>query len=641
MCGFCGAAWNHGSVAPDDAELTRMTRVLQHRGPDEQRTWFAGGGVPSAALGHRRLSIIDVENSHQPLTATDGRVTVAFNGEIYNYRELRDMLLARGHRFRTAGDTETIVHLYEEFGDECVAHLRGMFAFAVWDARERRLLLARDRMGQKPLYYRTEPHRILFGSELKALLQVNGAPRKVDPRSLDLFLTYQYVPHPHCILQGYCQLPPGHIASWRDGRFESHAYWRPPFEEPASQRAPADWEDELREVLTESVRLRMRADVPLGAFLSGGVDSTIVTGLMARISEQPVRTFAIGFSEPRFDERSFARTAATFHKTDHTELVVRPSAMDILPKLVWHYDEPFGDSSAIPSMRLAELTRQHVKVALSGDGGDELFLGYDRYRAVRLASYADRLPQPIRQLLGLGGLLPGSVQPRTARRRVKRLLAGLRLDPAQRYLAWISIFGRQQRRELYTQRLRQQLGEFNADQFLLALYGSTGPADFVSRTAFVDTLSYLPCDILTKVDRASMAYGLEARSPLLDHHVVELAVRMPRNVKQSLRTSKRILKRTFSDLLPPSVSQRPKMGFGVPIDAWFRSELRDLLYDVVLSKQAIERGHFDEAALTRLVHEHATGTADHASRLWSLLVLELWQRHFLDGPAPDAPPVIS
>ena len=638
MCGLTGAAWSEPSLAVSADELERMTSVIAHRGPDDQQTWFSNSTAgPQAALGHRRLSIIDVDNSRQPISNEDGSITVAFNGEIYNYKKLREQLQSKGHTLKTAGDTETIVHLYEEYGDKCVEHLRGMFAFALWDENQKRLLLARDRMGQKPLYYRVERDRVLFGSELKSLLQVANAPREVDPRSVDLYLTYQYVPHPHCILKGYNQLPPAHTAAWTGESFEVQRYWSPGFAETGSA-ANKDWADELRHTLTEAVRLRMRSDVPLGAFLSGGVDSTLIVGLRSQLSEQPIRTFAIGFPEARFDERTFAKEAAKLHGTDHTELVVEPSGLDILPELVWHYDEPFADSSAIPTMHLSRLTRKDVTVSLSGDGGDELFFGYDRYRAVRIASYADKIPKPLRAIFNVGKLIPASVQQRSFRRRLKRLLDGFANTPRQRYLTWISIFDAAQRHALYSDELKNQLGGHDPANFLFAAYDQvrTASGDFVSETAFADTVTYLPCDILTKVDRATMSTGLEARSPLLDHKVVELAVSMPRDVKQTMNVGKKILKETFADILPESISNRPKMGFGVPIDVWFRGELKQLLSDVLLDSTSQQRGLFNPATVQQLVEEHTSGRADHAYRLWSLLILELWMRHFIDADVPTA-----
>lgn len=634
MCGLTGGVWTDPHLELTTDELEQMTSVLAHRGPDDQQTWFSAGPRARVGFGHRRLSIIDVDHSRQPISNEDRSITLIFNGEIYNYRELRAQLQADGHVLATAGDTETIVHLYEQHGVGCLQHLRGMFTFALWDESRQQLLLARDRLGQKPLYYRHEAGRLLFASELKSLLQVRNAPRDVSPRALDLYLTYQYVPHPSCILDGYNQLPPGHAAVWKDGDLNVQAYWSPPFDH-CDVRPREEWMSTLRETMTEAVRLRMRSDVPLGAFLSGGVDSTIITGLMAQLSGQPVKTFSIGFGEQRFDERSYAREAAKLHRTEHTELVVEPSAVDILPQLVWHYDEPFSDSSAIPTMYLSRLARQQVKVALSGDGGDELFLGYDRYRAVRIASLADRLG-PLRRIFGVGKLVPGSVRHRSFRRRLKRWLEGLTQNPRERYFNWIAIFNSARREALYRHEFRDQLSG-DASKFLFDTYDTVGDRDFVSQTSFVDILTYLPCDILTKVDRASMSCGLEARSPMLDHEVVALAVSMPRDIKQSLRDGKCILRETFAHLLPESVQKRPKMGFGVPIDVWFRGELKEMLHDVLLDSRSSDRGWFDPSVVRELIESHTSGRADHAYRLWSLLILELWSRTFLDGGMINPP----
>ena len=406
MCGITGTSWTSRdkNISPD--VLQRMTSVLAHRGPDDSGGFhsdipgksisfspgnsfadFQPQSQAGAALGHRRLSIIDLGTGHQPLTNEDGTVWIVFNGEIYNYQELRKELIQQGHQFKTETDTEVIVHLYEEQGTACVERLRGMFAFAIWDERRQRLFIARDRLGQKPLFYRQEADRLSFASELKSLLQIPGADRTVDPHAIDLFLAYQYVPHPWSILKGYHKLPPAHRAVYENGQLQIERYWTPPYQHPETNsqfpfQSVDQWSAALRETLTESVRIRMRSDVPLGAFLSGGIDSTIIAGLMQGMSDRPVHTFSIGFPVKQFDERSYAREAAKMLGTDHHEYVVEPAALEMLPRLAWHYDEPFADSSAIPTMYLSQVTRQEVTVSLSGDGGDELFAGYDRYRAV-------------------------------------------------------------------------------------------------------------------------------------------------------------------------------------------------------------------------------------------------------------------
>src|SRR5262249_21608233 len=464
---------------------------------------------------------IDLAGGHQPLANEDGTIWIALNGEIYNYRELQPVLEAQGHRFHTSSDTETIVHLYEEHGPQCVRFLRGMFAFALWDDRQKQLLLARDRLGKKPLIYRLELDRLYFASELKALLEVPGIPRELNPVALNEYLTYQYVPHPHSILQGFSKLPPAHWALYKDGKLQVERYWAPEFTKPratgGSETTEAQARLRLRETLTEAVRLRMRSDVPLGAFLSGGVDSTIIAGLMQQLSQRQVQTFSIGFPVKAFDERSYARLAAEHLQTEHHEQVVEPSALQILPKLIWHYDEPVADSSAIPTMCLSEMTRAHVTVALSGDGGDELFAGYERYRAVQLARRFDRLPRMLQKTIAapLWQKLPASTRQKSKRRRLKRLLSALSYPAERRYLKWISIFDDARLPGLLSDAFREKLQSADPAEFLLKAFAECPLRDLVTRTTCADVLTYLPCDILNKVDIASMAYSLEARCPFL------------------------------------------------------------------------------------------------------------------------------
>ena len=668
MCGIAGGCWTDKGKPLSEAVLRRMTDAIRHRGPDDEGRYFSttaasastsGSRAGGAALGHRRLSIIDLSGGHQPLSNEDGSVWIAFNGEVYNYRELHLRLEGLGHRFRTASDTECIVHAYEQWGHDCLQHLRGMFAFAIWDDRRRKLFLARDRMGQKPLMYRVADGRLTFASELKSLLQVPGAPRDINHEAIADFVTLQYVPHPKTMLRGYHKLPPAHWAEFdaTTGDLIVQRYWEAPYQRPllpsppssgergegtgeenssfipdASSLNPDDWKSLLRERLTEAVRLRMRSDVPFGAFLSGGVDSTIITGLMQQQIAHKVQTFSIGFSVKQFDERSYAREAAAKLGTDHHEFVVDPSAVEMLPKLVEHYDEPFADSSAIPTMYLSRLTRQHVTVALSGDGGDELFAGYDRYLAVDFAAQIDRWPWVIRAIMAnpIWQRLPAPVGQKSTLRRIKRFLAAFGQRPERRYANWMSIFDDARRPALLSRDFARSLGDYDGASFLLDAYSRCTETDFVQRTTCVDVETYLPCDILTKVDIASMAYGLEARSPFMDHRVVELAAQIPRSLKLHGRRGKRILIETFADLLPESIQTRKKMGFGVPLDHWFRGELREMLCDTLLDPRCLQRGYFDPVAVRRLIDEHISSQFDHSSRLWLLLVFELWHRRFLD-----------
>lgn len=647
MCGITGGAWSKQAEPLSADVLRRMMDVIVHRGPDDAGTYFSSNANEGAgvALGFRRLAIIDLSGGHQPMANEDETVWISFNGEVYNYRELKPELERLGHRFRTHSDTECLIHAYEEWGRDCVHHFRGMFAFAIWDDRRKVLFLARDRMGQKPLVYRFANGRITFASELKSLLQIPGAPREVDLSAVADFVTLQYVPHPKSILRGYAKLPPGHWAEFnaQTGELTVSRYWEAPYQRPHIPRCKSatnvtkdDWKQQLRKTLTEAVQLRMRSDVPFGAFLSGGIDSTIITGLMQQQSASKIHTFSIGFTEAKFDERSYAREAAETLGTDHHEFVVDPSAVEALPKLIWHYDEPFADSSAIPTMSLSQLTRQHVTVALTGDGGDELFAGYDRYLAVDLASKIDRLPWFVRAPLThpIWQRLPASVQQKSRLRQIKRFLAAIGQTPQRRYANWISIFDDARKPGFFSHEFKASLNGYDSASFLVEAYGRCAETDFVHQTTCVDVETYLPCDILTKVDIASMAYSLECRSPFMDHHLVELAATMPRELKLNGRKGKQILVETFQDLLPKSIQTRRKMGFGVPLDHWFRGPLRSMLTDTLLSSRSLSRGYFEPAAVRRMVEEHTTSKWDHSARLWLLLVFELWHQKFVDSPTP-------
>lgn len=611
-----------------------MTRMLAHRGPDGEGFHSSAG----AALGHRRLSIIDLAGGAQPMANEDGSVWVILNGEIYNYASLRQDLIARGHELRTLSDTEVLVHLYEERGADLVHELRGMFAFAIWDERRGRLLLARDRLGVKPLVYRVDAEGCRFASELKALLVDESFVRRLDPVALDLYLTYQYVPEPRTIFDGILKLPPAHTATYENGRFVLSRYWRPPFdrEEPLDER---EYIDQLRATLDEATRLRMRSDVPLGAFLSGGIDSTIVAAIMSRHSDRPIRTYSIGFPVKEFDETHYARLAAENLGTKHEAFVVHPDAVDVLPMLAWLYDEPFADSSAIPTYYVSELTRRSVTVALTGDGGDELFGGYERYQAVALGERFDRLPGWLRRwaTASCWQRIPSSVRQRSWRRRGKRLLAMLGQEPIKRYQEWISIFGAMARQEIYTDDFRHALGSSKAAGWLEKFYAELPNRDFLTRTMYVDVNTYLSGDILTKVDIASMAHGLECRGPFLDQEMVALAGRMPASLKLRGFQKKFLLKKAFADLLPPAIRGRGKMGFGVPIDRWLRRELAPMRDDLLLGQRFRERGWLDRGVVLRLIREHDECRWDHSYRLWALLMLELWARNYLDVSSVPVP----
>ncbi|MBN2022665.1 MAG: asparagine synthase (glutamine-hydrolyzing) [Pirellulales bacterium] len=637
MCGITGAIWNDPSRAVDAAALGRMVEVLRHRGPDDEgqyvseyQTRAGYDALPGVALGHRRLAVIGVTSGRQPMANEDETVWVVFNGEIYNYRRLRRRLEGTGHRFRTESDTEVLVHLWEDQGPAMLELLDGMFALAIWDARRGQLFLARDRLGKKPLFYCPQPGRLLFASELKSLLEVPGVPRRLDPQALDEYLTYQYVPHPRTIFAGVAKLPPAHWALWDDGQLRLGCYWSPDFNAETEQ-SREDWIAQLRETLSAAVQARLESEVPLGAFLSGGVDSTIVVGLMQRLSDAPVRTFSIGFPVAEFDETSYARLAARSLGTIHEEFRVEPDAVGVLEKLVWHYDEPFGDSSAVPTWYVSELSRRHVTVALTGDGGDELFAGYPRYWAMDLGARFDRLPKLLRRVLagGFWQSIPASPRQKSIVRRWKRFVEVLGRPPLERYLDWISIFKEAHRAELYTDEFVASLPDADPIEFLRSAAARASRRDPVTQISLADLVTYLPCDLMTKVDIASMAHGLECRQPFLDHRVVELAARMPIDLKLRRGRGKRILLAAFGDLVPRAIQRRKKMGFGVPLDAWFRGPLAGLARDVLLDQSARLRGYFRPEAVATLVAEHQSSRFDHSYRLWSLLFFELWHRQWL------------
>jgi asparagine synthase (glutamine-hydrolysing) len=634
MCGITGGIWTDPDKGIDAALLGRMTDAIRHRGPDDEGQYQTDFQVrppyeamPGIALGHRRLSIIDLSTGQQPMCNEDGTVWIAFNGEIYNYDYLRRRLEGSGHKFRTSSDTETIIHLYEDEGPDCFAHLNGMFAVALWDARRRRLVLGRDRLGKKPLVYRQDSGRLLFASELKSLLEVPGIPREIDPSAIDEYLTYQYIPHPNTIFRGYRKLPPGHWAVWQDDKLEVKPYWNPDF--GVERRVPAIQAiDQLRVLVENAVQIRLRSDVPLGAFLSGGIDSSIVVALMQKLSAEPIKTFTIGFPVKEYDESGYAERVANHLQTHHTTMQVTPDAVAILPKLVWHYDEPFADSSAIPTWYVSELTRQHVTVALSGDGGDELFAGYPRYRAVALAGMFDRVP-PMKSLAAAHAwqFLPASGRQKSLLRQAKRFSEALALPAERRYLDWISIFNESRRAELYNDDFLAGLSTDPA-AFVRAAWRRCQGRDAVTAASLTDLVTYLPCDLMTKVDIASMAHGLECRAPLLDYRVVEFAASLPVRLKYRGGKGKWLLRQAFGHLLPPEVFSRKKMGFGVPLDYWFRNELRELTRDTLLSDSARSRQFFRPESVQKLFDEHDRRFFDHSARLWALVMLETWLRQW-------------
>lgn len=621
MCGIAGMVSVSGSV--DAGAVRRMTDALVHRGPDDHGYW----SDEHCALGHRRLSIIDLSPAgRQPMANSDGSFQITFNGEIYNYQQLRRELESAGYTFRTQTDTETILHAYDKWGDDCVSHLRGMFAFGLWDARRRRLLLARDRVGKKPLFYTLQGDRLLFASELQALLTCPDVPRSINLSAIDTYLSYGYIPAPETGFLHINKIQPGHTLVFElpDGRPKIERYWSLRYE-PKLNISETEACEELRETLTEAVRLRMISDVPLGAFLSGGIDSSIVVGLMAGLSSQPVKTFSIGFKEAAYDETIHARRIAEKWGTEHYEFIVEPDALSILPMLVRHYGEPYADSSAIPTFYVAQMTRQHVTVALNGDGGDESFVGYERYMANDLAGRMQSIPGVAMAAGALYGLIPDSVNPKSSLRRARRFLSVASQPMAKRYVRWLTSFTAENKRDLYSADFINSLGK-NSNGWYERLFEELELLGPIDGAMAADVVSYLPYDLLVKVDITSMANSLEARSPFLDHEVMELAARLPVNLKYKDRQLKYLLKKTFPDLLPPQNVNRRKMGFGVPVGDWFRGPLKDLLNDTLGSGDACTREWLNQVEVRRLIDEHVSSRRDHAFQLWNLLMLELWLR---------------
>lgn len=624
MCGIAGKLSLSEPV--EQALLQRMCAVIEHRGPDSRGLHLEDG----VGLGVQRLRVIDLETGDQPIYNEDRSVVVVLNGEIYNYEELRDDLRARGHSFATKGDTEVIVHLYEDEGVDCVRHLRGMFAFALWDGRRRRLLLARDRVGKKPLFYAAKKGALWFGSEAKAILEDPAVERDVDFDAIDSFLHYQYVPYPLSAFRALRKLPPAHTLVWRDGQIEISRYWKLSY-----RRGPIATQEEaheaIRSELLEATRLRLRSDVPLGAFLSGGVDSSAVVAAMAKQGGR-VKTFSIGFDVAEFDETHHAREVAELYDTEHEELRVHPEAMAVLPRLVWHYGEPFADPSAIPSFYLAELTRRHVTVALNGDGGDESFTGYRRHVGSHVAHHFGRLPWPVRRsLAAVADGVGATGRADSFRSRFHRVAHRALLAPDARYAHWIALFDEQQRAELYTPEFAAALGEPFAPQVVRVPYAESDAEDHVNRMLDVDVHTQLASALLVKMDIATMAHSLEVRSPLLDHRFMELAAGLPGSWKLQGRTTKKIFKEALRPWLPEHILHREKQGFAVPLSGWFRGALRELPGEILLDRRSLERGFFREQQLRRIVDDHLSGARNTSGKIWALIQLELWLRTFVDA----------
>jgi asparagine synthase (glutamine-hydrolysing) len=625
MCGLAGI-YNFKTREPVSSRwLKAMTDTLVHRGPDDEGFYISG----PLGLGHRRLSIIDLGGGHQPMTNEDCTVWVAFNGEIYNFKDLHDDLIKKGHVFKTRSDTEVIVHLYEEEGERCFERLRGMFAIAIWDSRNRKLILARDRVGKKPLFYFYDGSRIAFASEMKAILEVPNVSREIDLEAVSDYFSYLYIPAPKSIFKHIRKVLPGHYVVVSDAGIRETEYWDINFSETLA-RSEKEWCETLLETYREAVKLRLISDVPLGAFLSGGVDSSSVVALMSDIVRGSVTTCSIGFQEEEFNELDYAREIATRFGTDHHEKIVRPDALGIVEKLAWHYDEPFADSSAIPTYYVSQVARQNVTVALAGDGGDENFAGYRRY-------YFDRRENIIRKLLPAAFRQPvfgtlASLYPKAdwAPRffRGKATFANLARRPIEAYFRSMSAFQSDLKDQLLHRDVRHDLNGYNSLTVLRDYYDRASTDDPLSRIQYVDIKTYLADDILVKVDRASMAHSLEVRAPILDHKLMELAAMMPSSVKLRGTNGKYIFKNAVKKILPQSVLRRKKMGFAVPLSQWFRNDLKEFARGVLFtgSSDTLING----ATTKRIWQEHQSALRNRSTELWALLMFRLWERQFMN-----------
>jgi asparagine synthase (glutamine-hydrolysing) len=620
MCGICGILFKDPRRETETDVLRRMCDTMRHRGPDDDGQKVLG----RAGLGMRRLSIIDLDTGHQPMGNDDGSVWIVFNGEIYNFMELRRELEGLGYRFRTRSDTESILHGYEAWGESVFERLNGMFGIAIRDCRQDRLLLARDRLGIKPLYLYEDEEKWVFASEIKAILQCPGVRRRIDPESLDRFMTFEYIPAPGSIFKDIRKLPQGHYCQIRGREQETRPFWTlQPAELPWKEAEAAE---RLRELVRDSVRLRLISDVPLGAFLSGGIDSTTVVSQMAQLMDRPVKTFSIGFKESSYNELGYARAVADRYGTEHHEFVIEARALDLAEKLVGFLDEPLGDFSIFPTYLVSRMARDFVTVCLSGDGGDELFAGYDAYRAQRFdRQFYHKLPKVVKRRLvePAARALPPTGKKKGAVNSFKRFIEGTRLPKSLHHARWMTFLAEEERRQLFHEDFfpGKRTGTFD---FIERIANETEGLHDITRTGHIDVKSYLADDILVKVDRMSMAVSLEARVPLLDYRIVEFAFTLPPHLKMRGLRTKYLLKKTFHDDFPPEIRRRGKQGFSIPIKNWIRGDLKGMMTDLLAEKRLREQGFFNPVFIHQLMREHLGGRENHSHKLWALMVFQLW-----------------
>ena len=629
MCGICGIVDYNRNSEVDEKILQAMCRAMIHRGPDDGGIYRSSDTFPAAGLGHRRLSIIDLSAAgHQPMSNEDGTVYLVLNGEIYNFQELKEGLQEKGHKFASSSDTECVVHLYEEHGRDCVKYLRGMFAFALWDEKRKSLLLARDRLGKKPLLYSHKDGRFCFASEFGGLLASGYISKEIQPHSIENYLSFGFIPAPMSVYRDVLKLMPAHTLLLKDGEVSIERYWQLDYSRKI-RISERDAQEELIRIFREALKLRLYSDVPLGVLLSGGIDSGAVVAFMAELGVGPINTFSIGFDEPGYDELPYALEVAGRYGTTHHEFRVTPDVEQILPTLVEHYGEPYADSSALPTYYVCKMAAGEVKVALNGDGGDEAFAGYERYQAYLFSEHYRKIPAAARNLIRSAlNLIPCQQEHKNTLRRLRRFVAGTELSGLDRYFYWAGVFGPRDRNLLSAEFRRGS--DFDPYAQLSRSLAEPAGLETLDRLLRIDTLSFLPNDLLVKVDIAGMASSLELRAPFLDQCLFEFAASLPVEYKLRMGAKKYLLKKTLKGRLPKAALRRKKMGFGVPIGKWFRTKLRAYLEVNLLSAKSLGRGYFSPEAIKYLVEEHTSGRAEHAGQLWALLMLELWHQRFID-----------
>lgn len=624
MCGICGVLNFDREDHVLESDIRCMCKVITHRGPDDEGIFVK----KNIGIGMRRLSIIDLSTGRQPISNEDGTIWIVFNGEIYNHQEIRQELIKKGHRFKTKSDTESILHAYEEYGEDCPQKLNGMFGFGIWDGRKNRLFLARDRLGIKPLYYYKDHKRLIFGSELKSILQIKNVPRTVNLKALDNFLTFEYVPAPLSIFKGISKLQPAHSLTWDNGDTRIKNYWNFSFKPNSSSEDEIC--EEFRELLRDSVKIRLMSDVPLGAFLSGGLDSSTIVAFMADLVNQPVKTFSIGFKDSSYNELRYAKIIANKFQTEHHEFTIEPSAIDLTENLVKNYvDEPFGDFSLFPTYLVSKMAREYVKVVLSGDGGDELLAGYDAYIAHKFGTYYLKLPKFVRKYVinAILNKIPPTEKKKGLINRVKRFVEGTELPDDLQHARWMIFLTELERRQLYTESCLEKIEENDPYDFIRYFFKTAPSNDNLDCQQYVDINTYMVDDILVKVDRMSMATSLEARVPFLDHRLVEFMASVPSRLKLaglSHQKTKYLLKKAMSDILPSEIIYRGKEGFSIPIKNWLKNDLKPMITEVLSPERIKSEGFFNPNYVEQLKLEHLNNTQNHSHRLWALMMFGIW-----------------